>query len=56
MTADVGTRNTSRPETGWAKARRPGRTGPRTCLPATAGETARQERNTPEGNIIRGED
>ncbi|MFF2362756.1 hypothetical protein ACFVU0_08575 [Streptomyces sp. NPDC058122] len=56
MTADIGTRSTARPETGWAQARRRRRTGPRTCLPATAGASARQDRTAPDWNIVRGED
>ncbi len=56
MTADNGTRSTTRPETGWAKARHGRRTAPRTCVPARAAETARWDRGAAEGNIVRGED
>ncbi|MFD9462656.1 hypothetical protein [Streptomyces sp. NPDC060027] len=45
-----------RTETGWAKARRPRKSGPRTCVPATADRTARQDPSAPEWNIVRGED
>ncbi|GAB1325943.1 hypothetical protein [Streptomyces sennicomposti] len=47
-----------RPETGWAQARRQGKQGVRTCLPALGEERGdpRQDRTGPEWNIVRGED
>ncbi|WRZ88636.1 hypothetical protein OHB54_05900 [Streptomyces sp. NBC_01007] len=56
VTADIGSRTTTRPETGWAMARRRRESGPRTCVPATADRTARTERFASEWNIVRGED
>lgn len=56
MTAYSGTKTTSRPETGWAKARRRRGTGPQTCLPATSATSAREDRTAPDWNIVRGED
>ncbi|WP_405915247.1 hypothetical protein [Streptomyces sp. NBC_00728] len=56
MTADISTRTTARPETGWAMSRRRRLGGPRTCVPATADRTARTDRSAPDWNIVRGED
>ncbi|TXS50177.1 hypothetical protein EAO69_44700 [Streptomyces sp. me109] len=49
---------TRRPETGWAEARRRHGSGVRTCVPATATASVarRDQADSPEGNIVRGED
>ncbi|MDQ0604591.1 hypothetical protein QF037_008936 [Streptomyces canus] len=46
----------SRPETGWARARRLRGRGIRTYVPATIDDDTGQLRDGADGNVVRGED